>query len=99
MGTQAALETITRVSSYEADKEAAREIQYSPVPSGSLISAGVEVAYRFSPFAEVGWDFTDFFLFAQWSRRPLPRRYRGKRTRSRHVCRSRDGNSLRHQQN
>ena len=61
MGTQAALETVPRVSSYEADKEAAREIQYSLVPSGNLISAGVEVAFRFSPFAEVGGDFTDFF--------------------------------------
>ena len=62
MGTQAALETAPRVSSYEADKEAAREIQYSLVPTGNLISACVEVAYRFSPFAEVGGDFTDFFL-------------------------------------
>jgi sigma-B regulation protein RsbU (phosphoserine phosphatase) len=61
MGTQAALETVPRVSSYEADKEAAREIQYSLVPTGNLIGAGVEVAYRFSPFAEVGGDFTDFF--------------------------------------
>ena len=61
MGTQAALETVPRVSSYEADKEAAREIQYSLVPSGNLISPGVEVAFRFSPFAEVGGDFTDFF--------------------------------------
>ncbi len=61
MGTQAVLETASRVSSYEADKEAAREIQYSLVPSGNLISAGVEVAFRFSPFAEVGGDFTDFF--------------------------------------
>jgi hypothetical protein len=61
MGTQAALETVPRVGSYEADKEAAREIQYSLVPSGNLISAGVEVAFRFSPFAEVGGDFTDFF--------------------------------------
>src|SRR5246127_2139451 len=61
MGTQAALETVPRVSSYEADKEAAREIQYSLVPSGNLISAGVEVAFRFSPFAEGGGDFTDFF--------------------------------------
>ena len=61
MGTQAALETVPRVSSYEADKEAAREIQYSLVPTGNLISAGVEVAFRFSPFAEVGGDFTDFF--------------------------------------
>lgn len=32
------------------------------MPTGNLISAGVEVAYRFSPFAEVGGDFTDFFL-------------------------------------
>jgi serine phosphatase RsbU (regulator of sigma subunit) len=61
MGTQAALETVPRVSSYEADKEAAREIQYSLVPTGNLISAGVEVAFRFSPFAEGGGDFTAFF--------------------------------------
>ena len=61
MGTQAALETVPHVSSYEADKEAAREIQYSLVPTGNLIGVGVEVAYRFSPFADVGGDFTDFF--------------------------------------
>ena len=62
MGIQAALETVSDLSSYEADKEAAREIQYSLVPTCNLISAGVEIAYRFSPFAEVGGDFTDFFL-------------------------------------
>jgi phosphoserine phosphatase RsbU/P len=62
MGSHGALETVPRVSAYEADKEAAREVQNSLVPSGNLIGAGVEVAYRFSPFAEVGGDFADFFL-------------------------------------
>ena len=62
MSTQAALESVPHVGSYEADKEAAREIQYSLIPTCNLVSHGVEIAYRFSPFAEVGGDFTDFFL-------------------------------------
>ncbi|HXN97699.1 MAG TPA: PP2C family protein-serine/threonine phosphatase [Candidatus Acidoferrales bacterium] len=45
-----------------AEKDEAREIQNSLLPSGTLHSASVEIAYRFSPFAEVGGDFADFFI-------------------------------------
>jgi hypothetical protein len=61
MSTHAAAEIISRNNSYEADKESAREIQHSLVPAGNLKIPGAEVAYRFSPFAEVGGDFADFF--------------------------------------
>ncbi len=54
-------ETIAPIDPYEADKEAAREIQISLVPAGNLKVSCAEVAYRFSPFAEVGGDFADFF--------------------------------------
>jgi phosphoserine phosphatase RsbU/P len=45
-----------------AEKDEAREIQNSLLPSGTLRSASIEIAYRFSPFAEVGGDFADFFI-------------------------------------
>ena len=61
MRSHVAVETLTNGGLYEADREAAREIQYSLVPAGHLKLPGVEVAYRFSPFAEVGGDFADFF--------------------------------------
>jgi sigma-B regulation protein RsbU (phosphoserine phosphatase) len=61
MSSHAAVETLTNGGLYDADREAAREIQYSLVPAGHLTLPGVEVAYRFSPFAEVGGDFADFF--------------------------------------
>ncbi|MGH9746695.1 MAG: PP2C family protein-serine/threonine phosphatase [Candidatus Acidiferrales bacterium] len=61
MASYAALETLTNGGLYEADREAAREIQHSLVPVGNLTLPGVEVAYRFSPFADVGGDFADFF--------------------------------------
>jgi serine phosphatase RsbU (regulator of sigma subunit) len=44
-----------------ADKEEAREIQQSLIPTGGLIGERFEVAHRFSPLAEVGGDFADFF--------------------------------------
>jgi sigma-B regulation protein RsbU (phosphoserine phosphatase) len=44
-----------------ADTIEAREIQQSLIPSGSLKSNRFEVAFRFSPLAEVGGDFADFF--------------------------------------
>jgi phosphoserine phosphatase RsbU/P len=47
---------------YGAEKDEAREIQNSLLPSGTLRSSSVEIAYRFSPFAEVGGDFADFFI-------------------------------------
>jgi len=56
-----AVETSSENSVHDSDKEAAREIQYSLVPAGGLRVYGAEVAFRFSPFAEVGGDFLDFF--------------------------------------
>ena len=44
-----------------ADTLEAREIQQSLIPSGGLKSSRFEVAFRFSPLAEVGGDFADFF--------------------------------------
>lgn len=44
-----------------ADTLEAREIQQSLIPSGGLKSNRFEVAFRFSPLAEVGGDFADFF--------------------------------------
>jgi phosphoserine phosphatase RsbU/P len=44
-----------------AEKDEAREIQNSLLPSGTLRNAFIEIAYRFSPFGEVGGDFADFF--------------------------------------
>jgi sigma-B regulation protein RsbU (phosphoserine phosphatase) len=43
------------------EKDEAREIQGSLLPSGTLRNTFVEIAYRFSPFAEVGGDFADFY--------------------------------------
>ena len=45
-----------------SEKDEAREIQSSLLPSGTLRTASIEIAYRFSPFAEVGGDFADFFI-------------------------------------
>jgi len=42
-------------------KDEARQIQNSLLPSGTLKGAAIEIAYRFSPFREVGGDFADFF--------------------------------------
>src|SRR5579862_3072998 len=44
-----------------AEKDEAREIQNSLLPAGTLRNPFVEIAYRFSPFREVGGDFADFF--------------------------------------
>jgi sigma-B regulation protein RsbU (phosphoserine phosphatase) len=44
-----------------ADTLEAREIQQSLIPSSGLKSNRFEVAFRFSPLAEVGGDFADFF--------------------------------------
>jgi phosphoserine phosphatase RsbU/P len=44
-----------------ADKEEAREIQQSLIPTGGLRGDDFEIAYRFSPLTEVGGDFADFF--------------------------------------
>jgi sigma-B regulation protein RsbU (phosphoserine phosphatase) len=45
----------------EIEREEAREIQLSLLPSGTLITDAAEVAYRFEPYAGVGGDFADFF--------------------------------------
>ncbi|MGA8224565.1 MAG: PP2C family protein-serine/threonine phosphatase [Candidatus Acidiferrales bacterium] len=44
-----------------ADKEEAREIQQSLIPTGGLKGESFEIAHRFTPLAEVGGDFADFF--------------------------------------
>lgn len=46
---------------WASERDEAREIQMSLLPSAMLEAPGCEVAYRFSPFAEVGGDFADFF--------------------------------------
>jgi phosphoserine phosphatase RsbU/P len=46
---------------FENEKDEARQIQSSLLPSGTLKGAAIEIAYRFSPFREVGGDFADFF--------------------------------------
>ncbi len=43
------------------EREEARQIQLSLLPSGPLLRPSFEIAYRFSPFAGVGGDFADFF--------------------------------------
>ena len=45
----------------EADRGAAQEIQQSLIPTVSMKSTRFELALRFTPLAEVGGDFTDFF--------------------------------------
>src|SRR6202050_2595291 len=45
-----------------AEKDEALEIQNSLLPCGTLRSPSIEIAYRFSPFGEVGGDFADFFI-------------------------------------
>ena len=48
--------------SCHAEKDEARVIQNSLLPSGTLRNNSIEIAYRFSPFGEVGGDFADFFV-------------------------------------
>lgn len=43
------------------ERDEARQIQLSLLPSAMLEIPVCEVAYRFSPFSEVGGDFADFF--------------------------------------
>ena len=45
-----------------SERDQAREIQLSLLPSVTLEAPGCQVAYRFSPFLEVGGDFADFFV-------------------------------------
>jgi hypothetical protein len=46
---------------WEAEKDEARRIQESLLPTGSLRGPSFEVACRFSPFSEVSGDFADYF--------------------------------------
>jgi len=45
----------------EFEREEARQIQLSLLPSRPLCGPCYEIAYRFSPFGGVGGDFADFF--------------------------------------
>jgi sigma-B regulation protein RsbU (phosphoserine phosphatase) len=45
----------------EFEREEARQIQQSLLPSGPLQGSSFEITYRFSPYAGVGGDFADFF--------------------------------------
>jgi phosphoserine phosphatase RsbU/P len=47
---------------WETEKEEARLIQRSLLPERSLSGSTFEVSYHFSPYAEVGGDFADFFM-------------------------------------
>jgi len=64
-GVYLSLSSILEPSSHIAisanEREEAREIQVSLLPSASLETPVCEVGFRFSPFAEVGGDFGDFF--------------------------------------
>jgi sigma-B regulation protein RsbU (phosphoserine phosphatase) len=46
---------------YADEREEARQIQLSLLPERGLKETIFEIAYRYSPFAEVGGDFADFF--------------------------------------
>jgi sigma-B regulation protein RsbU (phosphoserine phosphatase) len=46
---------------WEAEKDEARRIQESLLPTGSLRGPSFEVACRFSPFSDVSGDFADYF--------------------------------------
>ena len=56
------LEAAAPSDGYGVEKDEAREIQNSLMPSGTLRNASIEIAYRFAPFAEVGGDFADFYI-------------------------------------
>ncbi|MBZ5573361.1 MAG: serine/threonine-protein phosphatase [Acidobacteriia bacterium] len=46
----------------EEYKREARSIQCSLLPTRNLTAGSVEVVFRYTPFAEVGGDFADFFV-------------------------------------
>ena len=48
-------------ATWASERDEAREIQLSLLPAATLEDRACEIAYRFSPFAEVGGDFADFF--------------------------------------
>src|ERR1700683_1612981 len=80
-----------------AEKDEAREIQNSLLPSGTLRNAFIEIAYRFSPFGEAGGDFADFFILPNGMGGSLYRRCSWQRSGSHDVYGSCDGNVARHQ--
>jgi phosphoserine phosphatase RsbU/P len=59
MSPIATVEEIAAMS--EMEREEARQIQRSLLPSGTLVTNSAQVAYRFEPYAGVGGDFADFF--------------------------------------
>src|SRR5215469_14224625 len=46
---------------WEAEKDEARRIQESLLPTGSLSGPSFEIACRFAPFSDVSGDFADYF--------------------------------------
>jgi hypothetical protein len=63
MGQRAAVERPFSQDHWESEKEEARLIQQSLLPTGSLQGSSFEISYNFSPYAEVGGDFADFSIF------------------------------------
>src|SRR5271155_5525948 len=61
MGSCMTVEISTTDDRWEIEKDEARVIQQSLLPEGPLHGPSFEVAYKFSPYAEVGGDFADFF--------------------------------------
>lgn len=58
------LEPTGQTAVWASERDEAREIQLSLLPARMLETPACEVAYRFSPFAEVGGDFADFFCLS-----------------------------------
>jgi serine phosphatase RsbU (regulator of sigma subunit) len=61
MSLQSILERLPHNPIWASERDEAREIQQSLLPAAMLEGPACEVAYRFSPFSEVGGDFADFF--------------------------------------
>ena len=61
MSLQSILEPLPHNPIWASERDEARELQQSLLPAAMLEGPTCEVAYRFSPFSEVGGDFADFF--------------------------------------
>lgn len=61
MSLHSILEPRVHTAIRASERDEAREIQLSLLPAAMLEGPACEVCYRFSPFAEVGGDFADFF--------------------------------------
>lgn len=61
LGTRSHTGLATADERWESEKEEARLIQRSLLPERSLAGPTFEITYHFSPYAEVGGDFADFF--------------------------------------